>query len=153
MLPFCHLQIKALRRPCPDNWITTQIANPAPQTLGEHLRNHRLALRLLQKQVAAQFGVPIATYQYWERNTGVPSVQQIPTIIRFLGFDPKPEPADLPRRIAYGRRRLGWTQDDLAKRVQVDDSVVAAWETGRTTPPENKLRDFQRFLGESLTLI
>ena len=71
-MPFCHLHIKALRRPCPGYWITTQTAPGDPRTLGEPMRKRRIDLHMLQKALAAKLGVNIETLKNWERGAGSP---------------------------------------------------------------------------------
>ena len=61
--------------------------------------------------------------------------RQMPKIIEFLGFDPMPEPTGLPARIAYARRRLGWTQKELARALKVDAVSIYRWEKGLSAPP------------------
>jgi hypothetical protein len=46
-LPFCHLQIKALRCSHPRLWNCTQRAPKAPKTLGEHIKRRRLELHII----------------------------------------------------------------------------------------------------------
>ena len=64
-MPFCHLQIKALRSPYPDRWKSTQTAAAEPNTIGEHLKRRRLELHLMQSEVAKRLGVHRGTIQDW----------------------------------------------------------------------------------------
>ena len=145
-MPFCHLRIKALRRPCPDYWITTQTAPEAPRTLGEHIRRRRIDLHILQKDVAAGLRVNIETLKNWERGVGSPSIRQIPAILAFLGYDPEPVPKNLAGQIRYARRRLGMTQKKLGKAIGVGDSMLWHWEAGRAHPDEPTLRKIRSLL-------
>ena len=73
-------------------------------TLGDHIRGHRIDLGLFQSQVAALIGVHPLTITNWEGNASQPPVQYIPAIIRFLGYDPPPQSSPFPERnIATGR--------------------------------------------------
>ena len=47
-------------------------------------------------------------------------IRHMPKIIEFLGCDPMPEPTESPARIAYARRRLGLTQEELAIALNLD---------------------------------
>jgi transcriptional regulator with XRE-family HTH domain len=143
------VHIKGLRCPFPDNWITTQKPPQAPKTLGEHLKRRRLELHLLQTDVARRLGVHFETLKNWERGIGSPMVRHIPAIIKFLGYDPEPEPEALPKRIAYARRRLGMTQEQLAEALSVDPVTVYRWEKGMSCPPESTILKLERMVAKS----
>ena len=152
-MPFCHLRIKALRHPCPNYWITTQAYPAVPKTIGDHIRKRRLELHILQKPLAERLGVNIETLKIWERGAAMPMIRHLPAVIEFLGIDPEPEPAALPERIAFGRRKLGWTQEKLAKAVGLNVSTILRWESGASIPAPRKLAEFQARLGERFLLI
>ena len=57
-------------------------------TIGEKLRNMRLQLRLLQKDVASEIGVTEDCITLWENNHSKPTVSYYPKIIQFLGYVP-----------------------------------------------------------------
>jgi DNA-binding transcriptional regulator YiaG len=65
-------------------------------TVGDHLRRRRLMPKLLQRQVAEQFGVTTESVSNWEANLVQPQLRFMPAIIRFLGYNP------LPRRPRAG---------------------------------------------------
>ena len=138
-MPFCHLTIKAQRPLHPRRWKCTQVVAEQPTTIGDHIKNRRLKLHLLQRTVAEDLCVHTESLKNWERGVGVPSVRQIPRIIEFLGYDPEPEPETLVRRLAYVRRRLGMTQEDLAKAIDVDPGTILRWEKGEGVPSAKKL--------------
>ena len=152
-MPFCHLQIKVLRSPYPDKWKCTQKAAIEPKTIGEHLKRRRLELHLLQTEVGRRLGVHKGSIQTWERGIGLPGIRQLPAVIEFIGCDPEPEPEDLPRRIAYARRRLGFTQENLAKVLKVNPVTVWSWESGRTRPSETRLQQMQLLLNGGSDLL
>jgi DNA-binding transcriptional regulator YiaG len=60
------------------------------QTIGDHLLRRRLALNLIQRQVATQLGVNISSLRNWEANRAEPAVQFMPAIVKFLGHNPLP---------------------------------------------------------------
>ena len=124
MLPFCHLAIKAQKTPHADRWKSAQGIAKELHTIGEHIRNRRLELRLLQRTVAEHLCVHIESLKNWERGVGAPSIRQMPKIIEFLGYDPEPQPETLARRLAHARRRLGLTQEDLAEKLDVDPGTI-----------------------------
>jgi len=100
----------------------------------------------MQADVGRRLGVHRASIQNWERGNGSPGIRRLPAIIEFIGCDPEPEPKGLAKRVAYARRRLGFTQEDLARALRINPVTVWSWETGRTRPPEARLRQIQLFL-------
>lgn len=151
-MPFCHLQIKTLRCPHPDYWITTQAVPVKPKTIGEHIRKRRIGLHLLQKDLARELGVHTATVQNWEGGVGEPALNVLPKLFAFLGYDPITEPDALPAKVAYARRRLGLTQEQLAEALRVDPVTVYRWEKGDTALPTKKLEQIQKLLGDTFQL-
>jgi transcriptional regulator with XRE-family HTH domain len=145
-LPFCNLQIKALRSPHPDRWKCTQIIPMQPETIGDHLKRRRLQLHLMQAEIAKQLGVHVESVKNWERGAGTPKIRQIPKIVAFLGYEPEPEPEALPKRIAYARRRLGFTQEDLARALGVNPVTIYRWENSISVPPTAELQRLQELL-------
>jgi DNA-binding XRE family transcriptional regulator len=119
-----------------------------PRTIGDHIRRRRLDLDLFQKNVAVTLGVNIETLKNWERGVGSPMIRHMPSIIKFLGYDPDPEAeaGNLPQWIAYARRRLGYTQEKLAETLDVDPTTIWRWERGDCPPPEPKLAELRRLL-------
>lgn len=133
------LQIKALRRVLPNNWIPNQ-TNPAqPKTIGEHIKRRRLELRLLQRDVAGQIGVHHESVKNWERGVLKPMIRHLPRIIEFLGYNPEPKPKPVAERIVHIRRQLGMTQEAMAKALAIDPATLWRWENGCTTPPEPRI--------------
>ena len=123
------------------------MAAEIPTAIGEHLKRRRLELRLMQCQVASRFRVHTAYIQNWERGVSVPDVWQIPAIIEFLGYDSEPEPSDPGPRIAFIRRRLGWTQKLLAKELNVGAFQIYKWESGRAPAPPKVIRRLEKLWG------
>ena len=97
----------------------------------------------MQREVAVQLGVHIESVKNWERGLISPAIRQMPKIIAFLGYDPEPEPAGIPQRILSFRRRLGLTQEGLAKTLAVDPVTVYRWEKGVSVPPVKTLQRIQ----------
>ena len=107
------------------------------------MKRRRLELHLMQTEVARRLGVHKGSIQNWEREVGQPGIRQLPAIIEFLGYDPLPEPKSLCQRIAYARRRLGFTQEDLANALSLNPATIWSWETGRTRPSKVKLQQIE----------
>lgn len=57
-----------------------------PKTIGDHIRNRRLELKLLQKEVASKLGVSEATIWNWENNRTKPANRLKSKIETFLGY-------------------------------------------------------------------
>jgi DNA-binding XRE family transcriptional regulator len=80
-LPFSRSELKT-RKPFGNKYIDT------PATVGEHLRKRRLALGLLQREVAEEIGVTDDCVRFWENGQAVPTISHVPKIIWFLGYNP-----------------------------------------------------------------
>jgi DNA-binding transcriptional regulator YiaG len=61
MLPFSQLDI-SIPKPFGIGY------EPTPQTLGNHIRNKRLEMRISQPALAKLIGVKQMTISYWERD-------------------------------------------------------------------------------------
>ncbi len=56
-------------------------------------------------------------------------------------------------RIAAARKQAGMTQGALSRAMNVAQSTVAQWETGKNEPPLDKLRDVARRCGVAFTAL
>jgi DNA-binding XRE family transcriptional regulator len=87
-LPFFIVHIQAVTK-SPGPYATREIGYPHfPKTVGEHIRKHRLDLKLLQKDVARTIGCTALTLVNWEKGHTQPSVKHKAGVIKFLGFKP-----------------------------------------------------------------
>jgi transcriptional regulator with XRE-family HTH domain len=118
-------------------------------TVGDHIRRRRLALKLLQKDVADQVGVDKCSVFNWETNTVSPDIRCMPAIIRFLGYNPLPEAKSWGERLIRHRTSLGMTQGEAAKHLGVDSGTLARWERGEREPAGVLLGRAERFLAEA----
>ena len=57
-----------------------------PRTIGDHIRKRRLALKMLQKDIAEQIGVRVESICNWEGNLSTPEFSHMPALIKFLGY-------------------------------------------------------------------
>jgi transcriptional regulator with XRE-family HTH domain len=123
------------------------------ETIGDHLRRKRLMLKLLQRQVAEQFGVNTATIHNWEANIVQPELRYMPTIIRFLGYNPLPPPSSggWGARLVSCRTAMGISQKELAGQSAVDPSTLAKWERCERKPAGTFLARVTRFLSTAET--
>ena len=117
-----------------------------PRTLGEHLRQRRHELRLYQKDVAKTLGINPWTLIGWEADRKMPAMRFWPRIIKFLGYDPFPEPSTLGGRLCAARRRLGLSQEKMAQMLGVDEGTVRLVEAGRRRPNPDTLAKVERML-------
>ena len=107
-----------------------------PQTLGQHIRKRRLDVALLQRELARKLGTDDQTIRNWEADRTKPTHRHMPQVIEFLRYDPFPESANLGEQLRRFRRVHGLTQCQLAKRLGIDPSTLADWETERHRPAE-----------------
>ena len=121
--------------------------NEHPITLGEHLRKRRIELGLLQKDVASRLGTNEWTYRYWERFGKVPRIRFMPGIIAFLGYYPYPEPTTLGKELLKQRRLLGYSQEQIAKLLSVNEATYRHWENGLCQPSAANLQLIELFFG------
>ncbi|WPV67565.1 helix-turn-helix transcriptional regulator [Chitinophaga sp. LS1] len=117
-----------------------------PRTLNEKILNKRLEKRMLQKEVANFIGVTEDCVTLWENNRSNPTVKYYPKIIEFLGYFPfEIDTSSLAGKIKYYRYVNGFSQEDLAKNLGVNESTVFHYEKG-THKPKGRLRHILSFL-------
>ena len=104
------------------------------ETIADHLLRRRLTLKLLQRQVAKQLDVNVASIVNWENNLAKPRVDHMPAIIRFLGYNPLSPSKNWADQLVQGRTALGLTQKQAAARIGVDQCTLARWERGEREP-------------------
>jgi transcriptional regulator with XRE-family HTH domain len=122
-LPFARVSLKSLI-PKPYDF--------EPTFVGDHIRKKRLQLGLYQKEVAQQLGVNTWTILNWEKGHTEPPVSGFPAIIKFLGYDPHPEPVTIPEQLISKRRKMGWTVREAATVIGIDPGTWGSWERGQT---------------------
>jgi transcriptional regulator with XRE-family HTH domain len=119
------------------------------ETVGDHLLRRRLALKLLQHQVAEILGVDNTSIHNWERNYAQPRLEYMPAIIRFLGYNPLPPSKTWADRLVHGRKGIGLSQREAAARIGVDMGTLARWERGEREPKGTFALRASRFLREA----
>ena len=110
------------------------------------MRRHRLALKMLQREVAKQIGVETTSVFNWEANTATPEIRYMPAIIRFLGYNPLPAADGWGRQLVRQRTSLGLSQKESAGRIGIDPGTLARWERGEREPTGSFLGRVKRFL-------
>ena len=118
-----------------------------PTSPGEHLKKARLDRGLRQRRAAAEIGCSTTSLATWETGCASPDVRFWPAILRFLGYDPRPEPAGFGGRIRAAREAEGLSKRELARRLGLDSGTVGAWERRAARRPAPRIRRiFERWL-------
>jgi DNA-binding transcriptional regulator YiaG len=121
-----------------------------PETVGEHIRKRRMALKLKQSEVAERIGVTESCVWNWESNAAAPKIHYMEAVIEFLGYNPLPEATTLPEMLVRHRTTLGMTQKEAAAEIGVDQGTLARWERREREPTGAHLADVLRFLDLAL---
>jgi DNA-binding XRE family transcriptional regulator len=118
-----------------------QIKNP--KTIGEHIKNRRLELGLLQKDVARIIEVCEDSITYWETNRNKPTVVHYPKIIQFLGYVPfEVDTSTLGGQMKLYRYLNGQSQESLAHSLDINKSTVLNYENNKHKP---SIKTFKKF--------
>jgi transcriptional regulator with XRE-family HTH domain len=118
-------------------------------TLGARLRRRRRELGLHQSEAARVIGCDAKSYMWWERDIKLPFAHFYPSIIRFLGYEPWPEPATLTEALRAERRRRGLGVKSAAPLIGVDEGTWLRWERGEWKPSGRTLAKIDQFLAIS----
>jgi len=111
-----------------------------PQTLGEKIRNRRLELSLLQKDVAPLLGTNENSIYRWETNKNEPEMKYMPKIIEFLGYFPfEFDSSTVGGKIKKYRYLHGLSQEHLANLLGIDESTVFHFERDKHKPKKGTL--------------
>ncbi|MFQ5913521.1 MAG: helix-turn-helix domain-containing protein [Nitrospinota bacterium] len=103
--------------------------------LGDHIRERRLDLGPLQREMAQLQGGNATTVQFWETGRNAPSLPFLAKIAAFLGYTPwHGPPRNLGEKIGRARKRLGMSQEASARELNIDVSTLARWEKGKGCP-------------------
>jgi DNA-binding XRE family transcriptional regulator len=106
-----------------------------PVTIGDRLKNRRLELGLLQKDVAKVIGVCEDSITFWENNRHEPSIIYYPKIIEFLGHVPfDGDSSTLSGQIKLYRYLHGLSQEELARILNINESTVFHYENNKHKP-------------------
>ncbi len=111
-----------------------------PRTVGEHLKKARLDRGLEQKAAAQAIGCDPGTLLNWEKGRVAPDVRFWQAILRFLGYDPRPEPKTFGGQLRAAREAEGISEETLARRLGLDPGTLAAWEGDQVRRPYPRIR-------------
>jgi len=117
-------------------------------SVGDHIRTRRLDLGLYQKDLAQRLRVTTNTITNWEKERSSPDLRVWPAVIRFLGYDPRPDGRTIGERLRLRRQTLGLSWAEAARIIGVDPSTLSKWELGRRSPIGVYLERVNRFLYE-----
>jgi DNA-binding XRE family transcriptional regulator len=139
-LPFSRM-VKTAQKPKP-------LGYPIKiDTIGDHLRSVRMDKKLFQEDLAKQFKVSLDTITNWENNKYEPHISYYKEIISFLEYYPfTHDTATIGGRILKYRRLHGLTHRQMGRKVGVNATTIAAWESGENKPQENSLFKLQKLL-------
>lgn len=130
MLPFSQLDV-SMPKPIGHGY------TKAPQTIGNHLRNKRLLLKLRQYQVADILGVVTDTLRFWETRSVMPQWEYFPKIIEFLGYIPVPiDVTTVVGKIQLCCMLNGFSKVELCRNLGIGFPRFAAWEQGESEPSQ-----------------
>ena len=113
-------------------------------TLGDHLRATGVERGLKQWGSADMIGVREGTINKWERNHGEPRAVGVPMILRFLGYDPFPEPKCLRDHMALWRLRNGLSSTKASKRSEPGEGTGAPGNADFRKPAAGIARPLRR---------
>lgn len=106
-----------------------------PQTIGEHLRNRRLQLKITQKSLGQRLGVSKDCMTWWENGRSHPHIRYYPKLIEFLGYNPFPiDDKSIGGQIKKYRIENGLSFRKLSKYTGFDQGTLSRWEDNMTIP-------------------
>ena len=128
-LPFSKL-MKTVGKP-----LSKLVINPI--TIGEKLKNKRLELGLLQIDIVKIIGVCEDSITLWENDRNEPSIMYYPKIIQFLVYMPfDVDSSTLGGQIKLYQYLHGLSQEDLALKLEVNESTAFHYENNNHKPSE-----------------
>ena len=123
------------------------------QPFSEALREKRLEMGLLQRDLGKLLGVTNAAVSKWERGTNAPCeglMQEIGKLFGIRGlcrmFGPKSAQKRNGHPIREARLAKRWTQAELARRLGIEKSSIYNWEKGVAHPSADKVELLRELL-------
>jgi DNA-binding XRE family transcriptional regulator len=101
---------------------------PPPETIGEHLSQHRAKTKELQREIAASLGITKESYHNWENGKSMPLPSYYPKLVKWLGYDPLPTPTTDGEKLKNKRLLSGLPQKQAAKEAGVDHQTFTLCE-------------------------
>jgi DNA-binding XRE family transcriptional regulator len=122
-----------------------------PKNLGEYLKRERSRRDLLGSQAAKLMGVAHETWVNWENNKTSPNAKDTGNLFNFLGFNPLPMNSMTEKMTAI-RFQNGWTQEQAAKVLGVNEASWQSWEAGKPIGYKRHQEQLGTFLDEGLAV-
>lgn len=119
----------------------------AQEPIGSLIRARRRELGTSQEEAADAIGVNTSTVLLWEQGRYAPTPRFYPSLIRFLGREPWPEPRTIGERLQAERLRRGLTRKQLAAMLDVDLGSISNWEGGRKPHHHLSMAKIEAFFG------
>ncbi len=120
-----------------------------PQTIGNHIRNKRLRLKLEQKDLARLLGIKYRTVASWEIRGVVPHWEHFPKIIQFLGYNPLPmDNITIPGKTKLCCVLKGLSKLQLSRQLSIDARRLKDWEDGKGEPEQGVKDKLEQMLSE-----
>lgn len=105
---------------------------------------------LLQKDVAKILGVCEDTIVGWEMRDTIPTIGQMPKIIKTIGYLPIDiDISTLGGKIKYYRYFNGISQEELAKELELNESTIFHYENNTHKPVLRTFRKLEFFLKDT----
>ena len=86
------------------------------------------------------------TYRNWETDQTKPMTARFQPVVRFLGYDPSPEPTTLAERLDAKRRALGVTLVQVARHLGWDEGTLQRYLNGTWRMPPARAKALEGFL-------
>jgi transcriptional regulator with XRE-family HTH domain len=129
-------------------YLKSKVVLPAPTTLGEHISQRRLKLKLTLKEAGKLLGTDEGSVINWEKGRRAPRVYRLPAIIQFLGYNRLPEPRTIAERLVAKRLERGWSRRVASRRLRIDVTTLRDWEHGKVI----LFRKHRRLVAEVLAM-
>jgi transcriptional regulator with XRE-family HTH domain len=101
---------------------------------------------LLQRHLASLFGCSTPTVQTYETGRAAPDLRHWPAILRFLGYDPRPEPRTFAERLRHVREGRGMSQGELGAILGIQQETMSRLERAESSPSPRIRRVFESYL-------
>ncbi len=114
--------------------------------LGKHIRKVRLDRGLFHKDIAEIIGVNECSINNWENGHKEPDLKHVPSIIAFIGFNPRPIPTGTLEKLEWYKWSHGLTYEELGKEMSIHPEQLMDWISGKRNPFRKSLDKIEGFL-------
>jgi transcriptional regulator with XRE-family HTH domain len=116
------------------------------ERLGDYIRKARIDRGLWHSHVAEIVGVNECSINNWEQGHTEPELRYIPSILVFLGFNPRPMPSDTLEKLEWYKWKMGLNYEELGKEMGIHPEQLMDWIAGRRKPFRKSLEKIGEFL-------